>query len=77
MAALVEIVEETPFGEAQMDDDGLGRGPITVRVAVTVAGESIAVDFAGTDPQVGTNLNCPFASLISASVAAISCAWAK
>ena len=73
-AAIAEVPDGTYRGEAQMDDDGLGRGPITVRVAVTVAGESIAVDFAGTDPQVGTNLNCPFASLISASVSCLKAA---
>ena len=73
-AAIAEVPDGSYRGEAQMDDDGLGRGPITVRVAVTVAGESIAVDFAGTDPQVGTNLNCPFASLISASVSCLKAA---
>ncbi len=73
-AAIAQVPDGTYRGEAQMDDDGLGRGPITVRVAVTVAGDSIAVDFAGTDPQVGTNLNCPFASLISASVSCLKAA---
>ncbi|MCO6418388.1 hydantoinase B/oxoprolinase family protein [Siccirubricoccus sp. KC 17139] len=73
-AAIAEVPDGTYRGEAQMDDDGLGSGPVTVRVAVIVAGDSIDVDFAGTDPQVGTNLNCPFASVISASVSCLKAA---
>jgi len=45
-----------------------------VKAAVTVAGDSIQVDFAGTAAQLGTNLNCPFASLISASVSCLKAA---
>ena len=41
---------------------GSASGPLPVRAAVTVAGDSITVDFAGTAPQVGSNLNAPFAS---------------
>ena len=38
---------------------------------VTVAGDTVAVDFTGTGKQVGRNLNAPFASTISASVSAL------
>lgn len=73
-AAIATVPDGTYHGEAQLDDDGLGSGPVIVKAAVTVSGDSIAVDFAGTSPQVGTNLNCPFASLISASVSCLKAA---
>ena len=38
---------------------------------MTVRGDSISVDFNGTCPQVRRNLNCPFASTISAALTAI------
>lgn len=73
-AAIATVPDGTYHGQAQLDDDGLGSGPVIVKAAVTVSGDSIAVDFTGTSPQVGTNLNCPFASLISASVSCLKAA---
>lgn len=73
-AAIGAVPDGTYHGEASLDTDGLGGGPVTVRAAVTVAGDAITVDFAGTDPQVGTNLNAPFASVISASVSCLKAA---
>jgi N-methylhydantoinase B len=73
-AAIAEVPDGTYHGEAFLDDDGLGSGPLPVRAAVTVAGDGITVDFTGTAPQVGTNLNSPFASVISASVSCLKAA---
>ena len=73
-AAIAQVPDGTYHGEAQLDDDGLGSGPIVVKAAVTVSGDSISVDYAGTAPQVGVNLNCPFASLISATVSCLKAA---
>jgi N-methylhydantoinase B len=42
-------------------------GELRIRVAVTIAGEEIDVDFAGTSPQDEGNLNCPLAVARSAS----------
>ena len=42
------------------------EGDLTVRVAVEIDGEEVRVDFEGTDPQHGGNLNCPLAVTISA-----------
>ncbi len=39
---------------------------LSIRVAVTIAGEAIDVDFAGTSPQHDGNLNCPLAVARSA-----------
>ena len=73
-AAIRDVPDGTYHGEAMIDDDGLGSGPLVVRAAVTVHGDSIDVDFAGTSPQVGINLNAPFASVISAAVSSLKAA---
>src|SRR5437588_5112248 len=41
-------------------------GVLELRAAVTIAGEAITVDFAGTAPQDSGNLNCPLAVARSA-----------
>jgi N-methylhydantoinase B len=73
-AAIAAIPDGTYHGEDAVDDDGLSDKPIRVRAKVTIAGDAIAVDFDGTDPQVGRNLNCPFASTKSATLTAIKSA---
>ena len=51
-----DFVEGTPWG----------MPPLKVAATVTVRGSAIAVDFDGTAEQVLANINCPFASTISA-----------
>jgi N-methylhydantoinase B len=70
-AALKDIPDGVYHGEDAVDDDGLGDTPLTVKATVTVKGSAISVDFTGTCPQVTRNLNCPWASTISASLSAI------
>ena len=41
-------------------------GELELRVAAKVAGEELELDFAGTAPQHGGNLNCPLAVTVSA-----------
>ena len=43
--------------EDSMDNDGITDVPRTVRVTVEVRGDSVVVDFTGTDPQVEGPLN--------------------
>ncbi|MEZ5849399.1 MAG: hydantoinase B/oxoprolinase family protein [Hyphomicrobiaceae bacterium] len=73
-AALAAIPDGTYHGEDAVDDDGITDTPLTVKAAVTIAGESVSVDYTGTCRQVGRNLNCPWASTVSATLAAIKCA---
>jgi N-methylhydantoinase B len=73
-AAIRAVPDGIYHGEEALDDDAFGDAPVVVRAAVTVQGDSIHVDFAGTDPQVRSNLNAPFASTISASVSALKAA---
>ena len=49
------------------------EGELTIRARVTVAGDRVGVDFAGTDPQHGGNLNCPLAVTRSACYFVVRC----
>jgi N-methylhydantoinase B len=73
-AAIRAVPDGVYTGEDMVDDDGITDDPLPVRVTVTVSGDAMAVDFAGTGPQVMRNLNAPFASTISASVSAVKAA---
>ncbi len=73
-AAIRAVPDGVYHGEATIDDDGQGSPPLVVRAAVTVAGDSIDVDFTGTAGQVGINLNAPFASVVSAAVTSLKSA---
>lgn len=42
-----------------MDDDGVSKLPIRVALALTVEGDTIHLDFTGTDPQVAAAMNIP------------------
>ena len=45
------------------DDDGVNPEPIKIHVSITVDGDTLKVDFTGTDPQRGNSaLNCTMAS---------------
>jgi N-methylhydantoinase B len=49
------------------------HGELRIHAAVTIAGDSIDIDFAGTDPQHDGNLNCPLAVARSASYFVVRC----
>ena len=49
------------------------EGELAIRCAVTVVGDELAVDFAGTDPQHAGNLNCPLAVTRSACFFVVRC----
>jgi len=73
-SALRAIPDGTYHGEDAVDDDGLDDRPLVVKAAVTISGERIAVDYGGTCTQVRRNLNCPWASTVSATLAAVKSA---
>jgi N-methylhydantoinase B len=52
--------------------DVLDAGP-RIHVAVTLAGDEIEIDFAGTDPQHDGNFNCPLAVTRSACFFVVRC----
>jgi N-methylhydantoinase B len=49
------------------------EGELTIRVAVTVAGDELEIDFSGTSPQHEGNLNCPLAVTRSACYFVVRC----
>jgi N-methylhydantoinase B len=49
------------------------EGELEIHVAVTVAGDGVEIDFAGTSPQHGGNLNCPLAVTRSACAFVVRC----
>jgi N-methylhydantoinase B len=73
-AAIRRVPDGVYVGEDAVDDDGISEAQLPVRATVTVQGDTIGIDFAGTAPQVATNLNAPFASTISAALSAVKAA---
>src|SRR4051794_17673943 len=50
-----------------IDDDGTSLEPIKIQVQVTVAGDEVTVDFAGTDPQRRAGVNCLHGQTLAAT----------
>ena len=70
-AAIAEAPDGVYYGEDALDDDGVSEALIPVKATVTIEGDQVSVDFAGTSPQVKTNLNCPYASTIAAALSCV------
>jgi N-methylhydantoinase B len=49
------------------------EGELEIRAAVTIAGDEVEIDFAGTDAQHEGNLNCPLAVTRSAAYFVVRC----
>jgi len=56
-AAIADIPDGTYRFEDFMDGDGIATYDIPVRLALTVSGDRIHLDFGGTSPQVTGNIN--------------------
>ncbi|MGK2928373.1 MAG: hydantoinase B/oxoprolinase family protein, partial [Acidimicrobiales bacterium] len=73
-AAIAELPDGSWTAEDVMDSTGSApaqQRPSCIRARVTVAGESIAIDFAGTDPQSNGNVNAVAAVTVSAATFAL------
>jgi N-methylhydantoinase B len=67
-------LRELPDGRYEAEDVVEAReGLLPIRVAVTVAGDSVEMDFAGTAPQHRGNLNCPLSVTRSACFYVVRC----
>ncbi|RJO68432.1 hydantoinase B/oxoprolinase family protein [Nocardia panacis] len=69
--ALAEAVHGTYEFTDHIDDDGLGFGPIPIRVRVTLSDSGIELDFTGSAPQVDSALNATSSFTRSAAYAAV------
>ncbi|KAF0103495.1 MAG: hydantoinase B [Rhodospirillaceae bacterium] len=58
--AMRTAIRELPDGtyRSELKTDGLLDKPITIRMALTIKGDEILIDFAGTDAQVDRAINC-------------------
>ena len=56
-----------------LEGDGVHEGDLWIRVAVTIAGDRMTVDFTGTDPTGPGNCNCPPAVTRSAVYFVVRC----
>ena len=71
-AALEALPDGTYSAEDLLEDDAFGAPQdVRLRVAATIAGDRLLLDFAGTDPQVDGNLNCPLSVTRSAAFFAV------
>ena len=65
-----EVLAQLPDGEyeaeSEIEGDGVRDEDIPIHVRVTIAGESISIDFGKTAPAVAGNVNCPLAVTRSA-----------
>ena len=67
-------IRELPDGEYEGDDFlETPGGLLRLHARVTVAGDAIAIDFAGTAPQHSGNLNCPLSVTRSACFYVVRC----
>ena len=59
-AAMRAAIRELPDGtyRSELKTDGIMDKPITIRMALTIKGDEILIDFAGTDAQVDRAINC-------------------
>ncbi|HEY0277552.1 MAG TPA: hydantoinase B/oxoprolinase family protein [Solirubrobacterales bacterium] len=72
-AALAALPDGTYVAEDFLEGDSPdgSERDIALRVTATIAGETLRLDFAGTDPQVDGNLNCPLSVTKSAAFFAV------
>jgi N-methylhydantoinase B len=70
-AAIARVPDGVYTGEDVIDDDGVGDEPLLIKATVTIDGDAISVDFAGSAPQVKSNINNPFASTVGATASVV------
>jgi N-methylhydantoinase B len=71
-ARLADLPDGTYEAADVLEDDVFGEPrDVELRVAATVDGDSLVLDFAGTTDQIEGNLNCPLAVTKSASFFAV------
>jgi N-methylhydantoinase B len=61
-SAIAGIPDGVYIGEAFLDDDGFDAHDVNIKVTLTVKGEELIADFAGTHPQTQGPINSPIAN---------------
>jgi len=73
LRALARLAPGHYEAEDVLDGDARTAGPVTIRVAVDVAADALHVDFAGSSPQVDSNVNCPLSVTAAAVYYVLHC----
>ena len=60
------IPDGTYSAEGFLDDDGLGHGPIPVKLRIDLEGDRMTIDLEGSAEQMEGPVNCGFAQTVSA-----------
>jgi N-methylhydantoinase B len=64
--AVSAIPDGTYRSEGFIDDDGIGHGPVPVKLRIDVVGDHMTIDLDGSSLQMDGPVNCGFAQTISA-----------
>ncbi|MFQ6014580.1 MAG: hydantoinase B/oxoprolinase family protein [Anaerolineae bacterium] len=70
-AAIAQVPDGVYIGESFLDDDGFDAKQVNVKVTLTVEGDEMKVDFAGTHPQTKGPINSPLANSATSVYVAI------
>jgi N-methylhydantoinase B len=74
VSAMLKQIPDGEFAaEDFMDDDGLGSGPLKLKVCINKQGGRVIVDFTGTAPQVAGGINAVYAITLSAVFYVFKC----
>lgn len=65
--------DDTYTAEVKIEDGISSPDLLTIRAAITVKGEELAIDFTGSSPQIPAALNCPWSSTVSLATYAVKC----
>ncbi len=65
--AVARVADGEYLAEGALDSHGPGGDPVPVKVRVTVAGDEMTIDLAGSSPQTPGCMNCGMAQTISAA----------
>lgn len=70
-----EEIKDLPDGTYEytdyIDGDGSEAGEVAIHVTLTIDGDHVTADFAGTSPQVRAGINAPMPNTISATAGAL------
>jgi len=72
-AELLKLPRGTFEAEDWLDDDGISSEPVHLKARITLDGESVTFDFAGTDTQRAAPMNCNLTQTFTACVYVLKC----
>lgn len=64
-AELSKLPKGVYEAEDIVEEDGVGNGPFTIRVKVTITDDEMIVDYSGSSPQTVGPINCSYTGLVT------------